>query len=60
MLIECKTYGKEYNKEFAKIHKDGGQLFTYFQLSGGKADVIMLYASCVRSMMKQLLAREKS
>lgn len=45
MLIECKTYGKEYNKESAKIHKDGGQLFTYFQLSGGKADVIMLYAS---------------
>lgn len=45
MLIECKTYGKEYNKESAKIHKDGGQLFTYFQLSGGKADVIVLYAS---------------
>ena len=45
LLIECKTYGKEYNKESAKIHKDGGQLFTYFQLSGGKADVIMLYAS---------------
>lgn len=45
MLIECKTYGKEFNKESAKIHKDGGQLFTYFQLSGGKADVIMLYAS---------------
>lgn len=45
MLIECKTYGKEYNKELAKIRKDGGQLFTYFQLSGGKADVLMLYAS---------------
>jgi len=45
MLIECKTYGKEYNKAAAKIHKDGGQLFTYFQLSGGKADVILLYAS---------------
>nr|WP_249170625.1 N-6 DNA methylase [Porphyromonas levii] len=45
MLIECKTYGKEYNRESAKIHKDGGQLFTYFQLSGGKADVLMLYAS---------------
>ena len=45
LLIECKTYGKEYNRESAKIHKDGGQLFTYFQLSGGKADVIMLYAS---------------
>lgn len=24
MLIECKTYGKEYNKESARIHKDGG------------------------------------
>lgn len=45
MLIECKTYGKEYQKESTKIHKDGGQLFTYFQLSGGKPDVIMLYAS---------------
>lgn len=45
MLIECKTYGKEYNRESAKIHKNGGQLFTYFQLSGGKADVVMLYAS---------------
>lgn len=45
MLIECKTPGKEYKKESAKIHKDGGQLFTYFQLSGGKADVIMLYTS---------------
>lgn len=45
MLIECKTYGREYNKELARIRKDGGQLFTYFQLSGGKADVLMLYAS---------------
>lgn len=45
MLIECKTFGKEYNKEMAKIRKDGGQLFTYFQLSGSKADVLMLYAS---------------
>lgn len=45
LLIECKTYGKEFSKELAKIHKDGGQLFTYFQLSGCKADVIMLYAS---------------
>lgn len=45
MLIECKTFGKEYNKKLARIRKDGGQLFTYFQLSGGKADVLMLYAS---------------
>lgn len=49
LLIECKTYGKEFDKALSKIHKDGGQLFTYFQLSGCKADVIMLYASELKS-----------
>lgn len=44
LLIECKTYGKEFDKEFNRIKKDGGQLFTYFKFSN-KADVIMLYAS---------------
>lgn len=45
LLIECKTAGKEFDKELAKIRKDGGQIFTYFQLSGHKADVLMLYSS---------------
>ena len=44
MLIECKTYGSEFNKALTKLNKDGGQLFTYFKFSN-KADVIMLYAS---------------
>lgn len=44
MLIECKTFGKEFEKAFARMSKDGGQLFTYFKFSN-KADVIMLYAS---------------
>ena len=44
LLIECKTYGKEFDKAFTKLNKDGGQLFTYFKFSN-KADVIMLYAS---------------
>jgi type I restriction enzyme M protein len=44
LLIECKTYGKEFDKEFTRMRKDGGQLFTYFKFSN-KADVIMLYAS---------------
>ncbi|MDR2813588.1 MAG: restriction endonuclease subunit S [Prevotellaceae bacterium] len=44
LLIECKTYGKEFEKAFARMEKDGGQLFTYFKFSN-KADVIMLYAS---------------
>lgn len=44
LLIECKTYGKEFDKEFNRIKKDGGQLFTYFKF-GNKADLIMLYSS---------------
>lgn len=44
LLIECKTYGKEFDKEFTRMQKDGGQLFTYFKFSN-KADIIMLYAS---------------
>ena len=38
LLIECKTRGQEFEKELAKIRKDGGQLFTYFKFSN-KADV---------------------
>ncbi|KAA6323468.1 putative type I restriction enzymeP M protein, partial [termite gut metagenome] len=44
LLIECKTYGKEFDKAFTRMKKDGGQLFTYFKFSN-KADIIMLYAS---------------
>jgi type I restriction enzyme M protein len=44
MLIECKTYGEEFDKAFARMKKDGGQLFTYFKFSN-KPDIIMLYAS---------------
>lgn len=44
LLIECKTFGKEFDKAVAKMYKDGGQLFTYFKFSN-KADIIMLYAS---------------
>lgn len=44
LLIECKIYGKEFEKAVSKLNKDGGQLFTYFKFSN-KADVIMLYAS---------------
>ena len=47
LLIECKTYGKEFDKEFNRINKDGGQIFTYFKFSN-KPDVIMLYASEVK------------
>lgn len=44
LLIECKTYGAAFDKEFSRIKKDGGQLFTYFKFAN-KADLIMLYTS---------------
>jgi len=44
LMIECKTWGGEFDKEQKRIDKDGGQLFTYFQ-QDKNADVLMLYAS---------------
>ncbi|MDR1452368.1 MAG: restriction endonuclease subunit S [Candidatus Margulisbacteria bacterium] len=44
LLIECKTYGKEFDAAFRRMKEDGGQLFTYFKFSN-KAAVILLYAS---------------
>jgi len=31
LMIECKTWGTEFDKEFKNLGKNGGQLFTYFQ-----------------------------
>jgi len=47
LMIECKTYGIEFDKEFTKLKKDGGQLFTYFQ-QDKNAEILMLYASELR------------
>jgi len=44
MMIECKTFGAEFTKEFKNIQKNGGQLFTYFQ-QDRSAEILMLYAS---------------
>ena len=44
LMIECKTWGKEFEKSLKKTEKDGGQLMTYFQ-QDKSADILMLYAS---------------
>lgn len=44
MMLECKTWGKEYDKAFAKLQKDGGQLFTYFRFDT-QAEILVLYSS---------------
>ena len=43
-MIECKTWGNEYQKALKKMQRDGGQLFTYFQ-QDRDTQYIMLYAS---------------
>lgn len=44
LMIECKTLGKEFDKELKNLHKDGGQLFSYFQ-QDKNTEILMLYAS---------------
>lgn len=44
LMIECKTWGAEFDKEFKNLERNGGQLFTYFQ-QDKDADILMLYAS---------------
>ena len=44
LMIECKTYGAEFDKELKNIERNGGQLFTYFQ-QDKDADVLILYTS---------------
>lgn len=44
LMIECKTWGAEFEKEFKNLERNGGQLFTYFQ-QDKDADILMLYAT---------------
>ncbi len=44
LMIECKTFGKEFANELNNTQKSGGQLLTYFQ-NDKNAEYLMLYAS---------------
>lgn len=44
LMIECKTWGVEYENEKAKMSKNGGQLFTYY-CSARATRYLCLYAS---------------
>jgi type I restriction enzyme M protein len=45
LMIECKTFGNEFQKELKNLHKNGGQLFTYFQ-QDRDVENLVLYSSC--------------
>ncbi|MDR1755265.1 MAG: type I restriction enzyme HsdR N-terminal domain-containing protein, partial [Eubacterium sp.] len=44
LMIECKTWGQEYEKEKSKMLKDGGQLFSYYT-NDRATKYLCLYAS---------------
>lgn len=44
LMVECKTWGTEYEKELSKTLKDGGQIFSYYQQDKA-AKYLCLYAS---------------
>ncbi|CAN2039479.1 hypothetical protein GMMP15_1290009 [Candidatus Magnetomoraceae bacterium gMMP-15] len=44
LLIECKTYGKEFEKAWKETLDDGGQLFSYAQQIS-ETEFFALYAS---------------
>lgn len=44
LMIECKTWGKEFDKEYIKMKKNGGQLFAYYT-NDRAAKYLCLYAS---------------
>ena len=44
LMIECKTWGSEYEKEVTKLLKDGGQLFSYYA-QDRSAQYLCLYTS---------------
>jgi len=44
LIIECKTWGEEFEKEKSKMEEHGGQLFTYLN-QDKNAQFLVLYAS---------------
>jgi type I restriction-modification system DNA methylase subunit/restriction endonuclease S subunit len=51
MVIECKTYGAEYEKERKKMEEHGGQLFAYLA-NDQNAKFLVLYASKINDENK--------
>ncbi|TWT12251.1 type I restriction enzyme HsdR N-terminal domain-containing protein [Streptococcus sp. sy004] len=48
LIIEVKTFGQEFEKEWKNTLRDGGQLFSY-EKQENKAQVLVLYASEIKS-----------
>lgn len=58
LIIECKTYGKEFNKAWKDTLDDGGQLFSYAQQIA-ETEFLCLYASEFDIKTNQLLIEQR-
>jgi len=58
LIIECKTYGKEFNKAWKDTQEDGGQLFSYAQQIS-ETDYLCLYSSEFDDKNKQLIIEQR-
>lgn len=58
LIIECKTYGKEFNKAWKETLDDGGQLFSYAQQIA-ETEFLCLYASEYETKQNQLLIEQR-
>ena len=52
LMIECKTWGQEYDREKSKMLKDGGQLFSYYA-NERATKYLCLYASTLNKSQVQ-------
>lgn len=57
-IIECKTYGKEFNKAWKDTLDDGGQLFSYAQQIA-ETEFLCLYASEFDTKENQILVEQR-
>ncbi len=58
LIIECKTYGEEFNKAWKNTKENGGQLFSYAQQIS-EIDFLCLYASEFDEKNNQILTEQK-
>ena len=58
LLIECKTFGKEFNKEWEETCQNGGQLFSYAQQIS-EVEYLCLYASKFDIKTKEITVAHK-
>ena len=53
MIIECKTWGTEFEKEKERMRENGGQLFSYFQQDKGTRFLCLYTSKLTANLLNQ-------